>query len=132
MMNFTWRSRKCVDVPAVNWHDSAAIDGVKFSIRQISLGSRLELMKSMRELLEKNEFLRAGDVLGQTDAAISDLMAKALYLRWGLRDVKGLNIGNRAADAESLIENGPEALCNEIVSTIREHLELSESERKNF
>ena len=89
-------------------------------------------MKAMRDLISKNEFLRSGDALDQTDAAISDLLARKLYLEWGVRFVEGLTIDGKRADIANLIEKGPEDLCIEIVDRIREGLELSETERKNF
>lgn len=130
-MRYIWRSRKAVDIPTFVWLESKTIPGVRFSIRQISLGSRLELMNGMRELVAKTDFLRAGNLLEQTEAVISDLMAKSLYLRWGLQDVEGLTVDGRRVTTESLIEAAPEILCNEIVAAIRGSLELSEAERKN-
>lgn len=132
MMKFIWHSRKTVDVQSAVWHESCTIPGVKFSIRRVSLRGRLELMRAMRDLLAKNEFLRAGDSLDQTEAAISDLLAKKLYVEWGLCETAGLTIDGKPANVAALIESGPEALCNEVVDSIRPSLELSEAERKNF
>ena len=120
-----------MNVSEGNWHESSEYPGVRFFIRQISFSSRLELMAAMRDLIAKNEFLRAGDSLDQTDAAISDLLARSVYLRWGLQEIQGITVAGQPADSDLLIEKGPERLCNEIVEAIRASLELSETERKN-
>lgn len=131
-MRFIWHSPKKQEMRKVHWYESQTLAGVRFSIRSVSLGSRLELLKALRELITQNEFLRNGDSLQQTDAAISDLLAQSLYLRWGLRDVEGLSINGQPATPESVVEYAPERLCREIVDVIRESLELSETERKNY
>ncbi len=132
MMSFTSLLHKHNTIQSVTWHASQSLPGVRFAIRQVSLAGRIELMTSMRSLVEKNEFLRAGDSLDQTDAAISDLLARKLYLEWGLREIAGLNIDGKSANVYRLIDSGPESLCSEIVDSIRMSLELSETERKNF
>ena len=53
------------------------------------------------------------------------------YLRWGLKELRGLEIDGVPAESESLFERGPEDLMNEIVSRIRAECELSGEERKN-
>ena len=131
-MKFTWLSRRQTNVQSVTWHESECFPGVTFALRQSSLAGRLDLMKAMRDLISTNEFLRSGDALDQTDAAISDLLARRLYLEWGAKSIEGLMIDGKRADIGRLIEKGPEDLCTEIVDRIREGLELSETERKNF
>lgn len=130
-MKSFWPLHKTVEVPSVLWHESLVVPGVKFSTRRVSLGARLKLMHEMRQLISENEFLRAGDTLGQTEAAISDLLAKQLYITWGLCEVRGLSIDGKTADPTSLIRYGPEELCDEIVESIRSAMALTEEERKN-
>lgn len=131
MMSFFWRSAKGVNYPDLLWHISLAMPGVRFATKPVSVGSRLDLMLQMRELLAKHDFLKAGNTFDQTEAAISELMAKALYLRWGIQAIQGLSIGGTPATVDNLIDAGPESLCEEMVSVIRDQLELTDAERKN-
>ena len=52
-------------------------------------------------------------------------------MEWGLLGIDGLTIDGEAADAASVIERGPEALCREIVHEIRRECGLTDEERKN-
>lgn len=85
----------------------------------------------MRELTLRNEFLRAGDAADQLQASLSDLLARKLYLEWGLAEVRGLSIDGTPADVQGLIEKGPEKLADEAISMVAEETGLSEQERKN-
>jgi hypothetical protein len=114
------------------WLESELFPGVEFSIRKISLAQRIELSSRVRELTLKNDFLRAGEPANQLEAAIADLLVEKLYVEWAVADLKGLRIDGRPASVELLIELGPEALVREMAEAIRSHLELSDSERKNF
>jgi hypothetical protein len=117
---------------SLSWHDSQTVRGVRFAVRRISLAQRLELTRKTRELTLRYEFLNAGELSGQLDAALSDLLVRKLYLEWSLAEIQGLQIDDQPATLESLIEKGPEELAGEIVSVIRQEIELSEDERKNF
>ncbi|MFL6546033.1 MAG: hypothetical protein ACJ8LM_12750 [Candidatus Udaeobacter sp.] len=77
-----------------------------------------------------NYFFRT--LLEQTEAALADLLAKKLYLEWGLAQIDGLTIDGNPAGVELLISKGPELLCDEIVAKIRAEIGLTEEERKNF
>lgn len=132
MMNFTWPSRKGpAAYRSVRWQDSQSTPGVRFAVRRVSLESKLQLVKQVRELCLKHEFLRAGDSAEQSEAAIGDLLVKKLYLEWGLAAVQGLTIDGKAATVATLIGSGPEELANEIAEEIRHELGLTEQERKN-
>jgi hypothetical protein len=113
------------------WFESEQIPGVRYAIRRISLGQRLELARQARALSLKHEFLRSGNPGEQLEASLSDLLVARLYLEWGLAYIEGLAIDGKPATPQSLIDNGPEALANEILHSIRSQLELSEDERKN-
>ncbi len=132
MMNFIWRSRNAIAYESVGWHDSEALPKVRFAIRKISLANRLELIKQIRELCLRHDFLRAGDTAEQSEATIGDLLVKRLYLEWGLIAILGLTIDGKPATVESLINNGPEELTEEVMERIRIELGLTEQERKNF
>jgi len=147
-MRFTWRSdsaeaevagqaeqRANRDVIAYNSTlriDSRTIIGVAFTIRKVSLGMRMELMRKIREISGKVDFLRAGDDLQERiEANLLQHEVDATYLRWGLLEVRGLDIDGEPATAGLLIERGPEQLTAEIVAAIRAECALSEEERKN-
>jgi hypothetical protein len=105
--------------------------GVRFAIRQVSLSGRIELTQRIQDLIFKNEFLRAGDALEQSQASLADLLARRVYLEWGISEIENLTIDGRPASVEDLINCGPEHLCEEIASTIQSEFGLSEEERKN-
>ena len=130
-MNFTLRSPKVVDFESVSWHESASLAGVRFAIKRISLNQRIEFTRKIRELALRNDFLKAGNLTEQLEAALADLLTRRLYLEWGLVEIRGLNIDGKAATTELLCEKGPEGLSDEIISVIHGELGLSEEERKN-
>jgi hypothetical protein len=98
----------------------------------MSFGRRVELMRKVRELASKAEFLAAGEGAGQQmDAALIEAEIERLYVAWGVRRVSGLSIDGTAAGPESLIEVGPEDLFREALWAVRKEIGLSEEERKN-
>lgn len=101
-------------------------------MRRISLAQRIELTRQIRELTLKNDFLRGGDTQEQLHVALGELLARRLYLEWGLAQIEGLTIDGSAATPEMLIEKGPEHLSEEIAEAIVAHLHLSEQETKNY
>ncbi len=131
-MKFISRLRRAPDYSSLVWHDSRTVPGVRFAIRRISLGQRIELTKSVRELALRYEFLKSGEPADQLEASLSDLLVRKLYIEWGVAALEGLQINSQTATPEMLIESGPELLSHEIVEKIRAELELSEEERKNF
>jgi hypothetical protein len=138
---------------------SASTPGVRFTIRKISFGRRTELLRRVRELTRKVEFLEAGqrlasggagtqpmdsppegratqvvfgEALGErAEAALLGREADRVYLEWGLVSVEGLEIDGEAATLEALIASGPEPLCDEILRAIQAECGLSAEERKN-
>lgn len=117
---------------SVIWHDSTACKGVRFALRQISLAQRIELTKQVRDLTLRNDFLRGGATPDQLGATLGELLARRLYLEWGLAQIEGLTIDGSTASPEILIEKGPEHLSNEIADAIVSNLHLSEQETKNY
>jgi len=88
---------------SIVWHESSCIPKVRFAVRRLSLGQRIELTRRVRELTGKNEFLRAGSEADQLQAALSDLMMRQLFIEWGLAQIDGLHIDGREATTEVLI-----------------------------
>jgi len=131
-MKFSWLSSRKQGYQSRLWLDSKTFRGVRYAIRRISLGQRIELTRKARELSLQNEFLRAGDATDQLEAAFSELLVRRMYLEWGLVSVEGLRIDGRPATPQSIAAHGPEPLADEIIESLRAELGLTEEERKNF
>jgi hypothetical protein len=131
-MRFRSRLRRRATYASVLWYESQTLQGVRYAIRRVSLAQRIELTRKARELSIRHEFLRAGDASEQLEAALGDLLVRKLYIQWGLAEITGLRVDKKPATVEVLIEKGPEALTDEIITSIRGQLDLSEEERKNF
>jgi hypothetical protein len=111
---------------------STAAPGVHFTIRRMSFGRRTELLRRVRELTQKREFLEAGAALGErVEAALVGREADRVYLEWGLLKVEGLDIDGEPATPESLLASGPEPVTEEILRAIQAECGLSAEERKN-
>jgi hypothetical protein len=105
---------------------------VSFTVAKMSFGRRTELMRQVRELARKMEFLEAGQDPGEKmDAALLRVEIDRLYLKWGLRAVSGLEVDGVPATPESLAEAGPEELFREALTLVRAQTGLSTAERKN-
>ncbi len=114
------------------WFDSGTQLGVRFRIRRVSLGRRIDLARRIRELGRKVEFLQASGAPGeQIEATLLKGEIERVYLEWGLDQVQGLDIDGEAATPESVIESGPIDLAQEILTTIKAECGLSQAERKN-
>lgn len=131
MMRSILRSRREVTYKSVGWHDSRALPGVRFAVRHVSVGQRLELTRRAHELALKNEFLRAGNPADQLEGALADLLVRRMYLEWGLYAVHGLRIDGQIASVSDVIEKAPEPFAEEILDVLRDGLGLTEEERKN-
>ena len=111
---------------------SSSWGGVQFEIRRMSLRGRSELARELMQLTPRLEFAAAGaSPMDQLEATKLIAEVSGIYLRWGLVRVEGLNIDGDAVTAESLMERGPEELCEEITNEIRRECGLSQDERKN-
>jgi hypothetical protein len=114
------------------WLDSETRAGVRFGILRISFGRRIELVRRIREIGRKAEFLEAsGDARERLEATVLGAEIDRAYLEWGLIGVEGMEIDGAAATAESLIEAGPVELMAEILARIKRECGLTEDERKN-
>ncbi|MFB3829033.1 MAG: hypothetical protein ACE15B_19860 [Bryobacteraceae bacterium] len=111
---------------------SERLPGVDLVVRRMSFGRRMELMRAVRELAQRAEFLDAGETPREKmDAALVWAEIDRLYVQWGLAEVRGLEIDGAAATPESLAEAGPEELFREAAAAVRRECGLTEAERKN-
>src|SRR5579863_1330519 len=100
--------------------DSKVRPGVAFVVARMSLLRRMDLIRRIRELSLKCEFLNAGEQAGEKlQAALFSGEIDRLYITWGLQEVTGLEVDGVTATAESLLNSGPEDLFREIVDAIK-------------
>jgi hypothetical protein len=98
----------------------------------MSFARRVDLMRRVRELARRAEFLEAGQKPAEKmDAALLQAEIDRLYVAWGLRSVSGLELDGKAATADSLVESGPEDLFREALAAVRAATGLNAAERKN-
>ena len=132
MMRYLLHSPDQVSYESERHLKSTTFPGVTYSIRRMSLGRRIELTRMVRDLGQKIEFFEAGsDLSDKVDGSLLASEIDALYLRWGLADITGLNIDSQPATVESVIAAGPERLVRELVALIKAECGLTEDERKN-
>ena len=114
------------------WFDSETLPGVRFAVARMSFGRRLELVRRLREIGRKAEFLEAGsDVREKMDGAVLSGEIDRTYLEWGLAEIAGAVIDGDTATVEGLIAKGPVALAMEILAKVKAECRLSDDERKN-
>lgn len=112
--------------------ESRAVPGVTFTIAKMSFGRRVELMRRVRELARRTEFLAASEDSGdKMEAALLRAEIERVYVMWGVKAVSGLAVDARLAGAELLTEAGPEELFREALAAVRRETGLNEEERKN-
>jgi hypothetical protein len=112
--------------------ESKVAPGVTFSVARMSFARRVELMRRVRELSRRMEFLEAGTEPGdRMDAALLQAEVDRLYLTWGLNSLAGLTVDGVDATPETLAGAGPEALFREALEAVRRETGLNEAERKN-
>jgi hypothetical protein len=106
--------------------------GVQYRIVRMSFARRMELMRAVRDLASRGEFLAAGQSTeDKMEAALVQAEIDRAYLRWGLQGVAGLVIDGEEASPDSLAKAGPEALCREALDAVKAEAGLTETERKN-
>ena len=111
---------------------SRVAPGVRYTVARMSFGRRVELMRRLRELAGRIEFLEAsGETRDKMDGRLLRAEIDRTYLLWGLREIAGLELDGNPATAESLADDGPEDLCREALATVRAETGLDEAERKN-
>ena len=99
-MKFPWRSDKGklaaseatdADYTSEAVVESRVVPGVTFTIAKMSFGRRVELMRRVRELARRTEFLAAsGDAGDKMDAALLQAEIERMYVMWGVKAVSGL------------------------------------------
>lgn len=124
MIPTVWESRKIVA--------SEVRPGVELVIARMTFGRRIELMRMVRDLAARLEYFEAGrDAKNDMEASLVGAEIDRLYLRWGLDEIRGLEIDGAPATPEALIENGPEDLFQEALAAVNAECGLNENERKN-
>jgi len=112
--------------------ESKAAPGVTFEIAKMSFSRRVDLMRRIRELAGRVEFLEAGtDPRDQMDAALLRAEIDKVYLDWGLKSIGGLELDGEPATAAKLADIGPEDLFREALDAVKAITGLTEAERKN-
>ena len=112
--------------------ESRVAPGVKFTVAKMSYGRRTELMRQIRELSRRMEFLEAGkEPADKMDAALVEAEIGRLYVSWGLRAISGLVVDGAEATPELLAESGPEDLFREALAAVQSQTGLTQEERKN-
>ncbi len=112
--------------------ESRVAPGVTLSVAKMSFGRRTELMRRVRDLARQMEFLEAGKQSeDKMEAALVQAEIERLFVKWGLRQVSGLELDGAEATPESLAESGPEDLFREALAAVRAEIGLSAEERKN-
>jgi hypothetical protein len=124
MTGTNWNSRKVVA--------SGELPGVEFVIARMTFGRRIELMREVRDLAVRLEYFEAGrDAKNGMEASLLGAEIDRIYLRWGLEEIRGLELDGVPATAESLIATGPEELFLEALTAVKAECGLLENERKN-
>ena len=112
--------------------DSETVPGVKLTLAKMSFGRRMDLLREFRQLTKKAEFLAASEKPeDKMDAVLAQLEMDRVYVRWGLREVTGMEIDGEPATPESVASEGPEGLFREVLAAIKAECGLAEAERKN-
>jgi len=111
---------------------SETLAGVRYRVARMSFARRLDLVRRVREVAQRIEFLDAGnDARDRIESSLLSAEIDRMYLEWGLQAIEGLTIDGEAATPALMIDRGPEGLAREIVGRIRTECHLSEDERKN-
>ena len=132
MMKWWWRLAKFTNYESYVRKSSEIYPDVSFTIRRMSLDRRIELTRSLGDLLRRVEFMQSGkEPQENLEAAQLATELEKAYLLWGLVEIEGLLIDGKEATAERLASEGPEDLAREITAAIKKEAGLSESERKN-
>ena len=112
--------------------ESRVMPGVRFTVARMSFGRRVELMRQIRELARRAEFLAAGSSPeDKMDAALVQAEIERVYVSWGVRAISGLVVDGCDAGPERLSDAGPEELFREALAAVRAETGLDEEQRKN-
>ena len=126
-----------VEMQPATWSRTAVVrseawPGVEIVVSKMSFGRRLDLMRRIRDLAARAEFLEAGtDGKDGMDASLLGAEIDRLYVEWGVEEIRGIEFDGEPATAAALIEIGPEDLFREALAAVKTNSGLSENERKN-
>src|SRR5271157_2448070 len=116
-----------MEYTSVETINSAVAPRVSFTVAKMSFGRRVDLMRRIRELAARREFVAAGDTPDEKmEAALLASEIDRTYLLWGLREVNGLELDGLPATPELLISSGCEELCREALAAVKQQCGLSE------
>jgi len=132
-MKFPWHSRRpAADFASTREVESRVAPGVRYRIATMTFARRLDLMRRVREIAGRLEYLAASaDASDRMDAGLLRAEIDRVYLAWGLKGVSGLRVDGRAVEVEEFAALSPEELWREALTAIRAETGLSEEERKN-
>src|SRR5580698_9974440 len=89
----SWTSRKVVH--------SKARPGVEFVVALMTFGRRIELMRRVRDLAARLEYFEAGrDAKNGMEASLLGAEIDRLYIRWGVDEIRGLELDGVPASVE--------------------------------
>src|SRR4029077_11566613 len=108
--------------------ESRTPPGVTFVLAKISFGRRVEVMRRLREIAQKVEFLEAGDAREKIEAALLTSEIDRLCVIWRRKEVRGRELEGDPATPEWLAAAGPEELFREAVATVKAECGLTETE----
>src|SRR5690242_18872097 len=109
--------------------ESAERAGVRYRVARMSFGRRVELMRQVRELSRRVEFLDAGKSSGERmDAGLLRAEIDRMFVLWGLEAVSGIQLDGVDATPETIIERGPEELFREALAAVRAQTGLTDDE----
>ena len=131
-MNFSSHSDNPVHYASTVRIQSDVMPGVSYTVYRMSFARRMELLRMIRDVGAKLNYLEAShDFVEKVEANLLSQSIDELYLKWGLVAVHSLSIDGEPASSGSLLANGPDELAREIVEAIKAQCGLSEEERKN-
>ncbi len=107
-------------------------EGVEYTVNRMSFGRRVDLMRRVRDIAPRLEFFQAGTT--QQDKVEAHLLSAdidRLYVEWGLKEIRGLEIDGCPATPQSLADSGPEDLFREALRCVKSACRFSEQEAKN-
>lgn len=109
-------------------YKSAVLEGAVITVKRLTFQSRLELLKDLRPLLQKLEFLSADPKsAGGIERAIIEKEVEAHLLKWGVVSISNSEV----MTTEDLLDNAPVELADELVAFIIRQFGLTIAEQKN-
>src|SRR5712671_1594182 len=94
-----WRSRTAFA--------SRVRPGVSYILARMSFGRRIELMRRVRDLAARLEYFEAGqDAKNGMEAGLVGAEIDRLYVQWGVEEIRGLELDEKPATVQTLIDHG--------------------------